>query len=136
MMMRNLRVGLVPDNWQRPSARMSARASRATAPCQWDVVRGGAWRNVLCAGSVAVCAMHSMQINYVTLYAKLFNLLFVAASAASVWGFVGTVLGRQPTATRTTTTRTRTRVHGKQLFCHKNMRPGGFCLCEIISWHY
>lgn len=39
---------------------------------------GGAWPRGVCAGSVAACAMHSMQINYVTLYAKLFNLLFVA----------------------------------------------------------
>lgn len=49
----------------------------------------------LCAGSVAVCAMHSMQINYVTLYAKLFNLLFVAPRSASV-GQPGTVSAAAP----------------------------------------
>lgn len=43
--------------------------------------KGETDQGVLCPGSVAVCAMHSMQINYVTLYAKLFNLLFVASRA-------------------------------------------------------
>lgn len=75
MMMQNLRLRLVcfhSGSWRNDENEGLFGGYRGSG---WFEGYRGA-----CAGSVTVCAMHSMQINYATLYAKLFNLLFVASA--------------------------------------------------------
>lgn len=105
MMMRNLRV---------------PRGRRAQGARQDAVGRG---QRGVCAGSVAACAMHSMQINYVTLYAKLFNLLFVARRHLHLRRLCGSVAACVDGATVAVAVALPPACPlAEQLFCHKNMR--------------